>query len=120
MATEDRKVDRKANTESEAVDPDDPRPDLEHFDGFDVGVRDILTGWIPTVPVPSFGTGTVAMVVAYLFVVAGGVSIGYGATALATDYGGIQGGAIVGGVFLFAYGYVGLRFVDAVRSNTEP
>ena len=127
MSNDDRKIDRKANTptvedDAEAKRTDggaDVRPDLEHFDGFD---RDTVRSYIPTVPRPDVSVMGVAMAVLYAVVVAGALSVAYGATSIAATHGGVYVALIVGGVFAFGYGYVGLRVVDAVTTEppTEP
>jgi len=120
MATEDRPIDRKAETptaEDDPEDTDDLRPDFDHFDTFRdhaSGIRDR----VPDLRVPNIPVVAVVMAVLYVSVAVGALSIGYGATSLAAAYGGTHAAYIVGGAFVFGYGYVGLRFVDA--ATTEP
>lgn len=121
MATDDRPIDRKADTETvehtQSEDTkNDLRPDFDHFDTFREragGIRDR----IPTLRIPSIPVVAVVMATLYAFVGVGALSVGYGATSLAAAYGGIHAGFIVGGVFTFAYGYVGVRVVDAVTES---
>jgi len=122
MATDDRQIDRKAETPTVEDDPDDPddlRPDFDHFDTF----RDHATGLrerIPDLRVPDIPVVAVVMASLYVFVAAGALSVGYGATTLAATHGGTRVGYIVGGVFVFGYGYVGLRFVAAATERPRP
>lgn len=124
MGTEERDVDRKVNTKPGTEDVDDQppgdredlRPDFDHFDSFAdhaSGLRDR----IPAVPdVPVFG---VVMASLYVFVAAGALSVGYGATSLAATHGGTHVAYIVGGGFVFTYGYVGLRLADAATTGIQ-
>lgn len=121
MATDDRQIDRKAETptveDDEPEAPDDLRPDFDHFDTFRdhaSGIRD----HIPTLRVPNIPVVAFVMASLYVFVAAGALSVAYGATSLAAAHGGTYVALIVAGVFAFGYGYVGLRFVDA--ATTEP
>ena len=59
----------------------------------------------------------VVLAVLYASVVVGVLSIGTGATALAAAHGGIDAGLVVGGVFVFVVGFVGLRVVDVVGTG---
>jgi len=124
MATEDRPIDRKVDTNPGTDDVDDQppgdrkdlRPDFDHFGSFAdhaSGLRDR----IPTVPdVPVVG---VVMACLYVFVAAGALSVGYGATSLAATHGGTHVAYIVGGGFVFTYGYVGLRLADAATNGIQ-
>lgn len=122
--TRNRDVDRKANTggvpDDSDVDPgdrEDLRPDFDHFSTF----RESATGLrdrIPAVGIPSVPVVPAVTLAMYVLIVVGAVSVGYGATSLAAAYGGVHASRIVAGTFAFAYGYVGLRIVDAVTTNT--
>jgi len=59
----------------------------------------------------------VVLAVLYAVVVVGVLSVGIGSTALAATHGGVQAGFVVGGVFVFTVGFVGLRVVDVVTTG---
>jgi len=59
----------------------------------------------------------VVLAVLYASVVAGALSVGVGATALAASHGGVHAGFVVGGVFVFVVGFVGIRVVDVVGTG---
>lgn len=121
MATDDREIDRKAEPPTPDPDGDDVRPDFDHFDGFEQASRrwlGRLAGmWhVPRPDVSVVGAVTAAL---YAFVAIGALSVAYGSTSLAAAHGGVYVALIVAGVFAFAYGYVGLRFVSTV-TRSEP
>lgn len=113
---EDRPIDRKANTEEQPGR--DLRPDLDHFNDFKEGAASIRSK-IPPLPFPAVSPVGVVMATLYAFVVTGGLLVGYGATSIATFHGGVYVGLIVAGVFVFAYGYVGLQAVAAATGGGE-
>jgi len=53
----------------------------------------------------------------YVAVGVGALSVGVGATALAASHGGVHAGFVVGGVFVFVVGFVGIRVVDVVGTG---
>jgi len=123
MATDDRSIDRKVDTTGDPTNADGPpsedlRPDWDHFDTFRDGAKG-LRDRLRRASIPTMSIRVVAGVMAglYLFVGVGALSVAYGATSLAAAYGDVHTALIVGGVFTFAYGYAGIRFVDAA---TQP